>query len=117
MKPGAARNALDCALWDLEAKLAGKPAWQLAGLPEPRPVVTCYTLSLGSPESMAEAARTAAGMPLLKLKLGGDGDAERIRAVRAAAPGRAPSWSTPTRRGAKRISPRTCAPAPRRASS
>ena len=86
IKPGAARNALDCALWDLEAKRAGKPAWVLAGLPEPRPVVTCYTLSLGAPESMAEAARTAAGMPLLKVKLGGDGDAERIRAVRAAAP-------------------------------
>ena len=57
MPPGAARNALDCALWDLEAKRAGKPAWELAGLAEPKPVVTCYTLSLGTPESMAEAAR------------------------------------------------------------
>jgi L-alanine-DL-glutamate epimerase-like enolase superfamily enzyme len=86
MKPGAARNALDCALWDFEAKTAGRPAWALAGLAEPKPVVTCYTLSLGTPESMAEAARAAASMPLLKVKLGGDGDAERIRAVRAAAP-------------------------------
>ena len=86
MKAGAARNAIDCALWDLEAKRAGKPAWALAGLEQPKPVVTCYTLSLGTPESMAEAARDAADMPLLKVKLGGDGDAERIRAVRAAAP-------------------------------
>jgi L-alanine-DL-glutamate epimerase-like enolase superfamily enzyme len=86
MKAGAARNAIDCALWDLEAKQAGKPAWVLAGLATPKPVVTCYTLSLGTPESMAEAARKAAGMPLLKIKLGGDGDAERIHAVRAAAP-------------------------------
>ncbi len=86
MKPGAARNALDCALWDLEAKRAGKPAWVLAGLAEPKPAVTCYTLSLGTPESMAAAARAAAELPILKVKLGGDGDAERIRAVRAAAP-------------------------------
>jgi L-alanine-DL-glutamate epimerase-like enolase superfamily enzyme len=86
MKAGAARNALDCALWDLEAKRVGKPAWALAGLAAPKPVVTCYTLSLGTPESMADAARAAAEMPLLKIKLGGDGDAERIRAVRAAAP-------------------------------
>ena len=86
MKAGAARNALDCALWDLEAKRAGKSAWQLAGLEKPEPVVTCYTLSLGTPESMAAAARAAAEMPLLKVKLGGDGDAERIRAVREAAP-------------------------------
>ena len=107
-QPGAARNALDCALWDLEAKKAGKPAWVLAGLAEPKPVVTCYTLSLGTPESMAEAARAAADMPLLKVKLGGDGDAERIRAVRAAAPERAASSSTPTRPGARRIFPTTC---------
>jgi L-alanine-DL-glutamate epimerase-like enolase superfamily enzyme len=85
MPPGAARNALDCALWDLEAKQAGKRAWELAGLAEPEPVLTCFTLSLGTPESMAEAARRVT-FPLLKVKLGGDGDAERIRAVRAAAP-------------------------------
>ena len=60
MPPGAARNALDCALWDLEAKAAGMPAWQLAGLAPPRPVTTAYTLSLGSPEAMAEAAARAA---------------------------------------------------------
>ncbi len=86
MKAGAARNAIDCALWDLEAKKAGKPAWSLAGLKAPKPVVTCYTLNLGTPESMASDARKAADMPLLKVKLGGDGDAERVRAVRAAAP-------------------------------
>jgi L-alanine-DL-glutamate epimerase-like enolase superfamily enzyme len=85
MPPGAARNALDCALWDLEAKRAGKRAWELAGLAEPKPVLTCYTLSLGTPESMAEAARRVT-FPLLKIKLGGDGDVERIRAVRAWAP-------------------------------
>lgn len=85
MPPGAARNALDCALWDFEAKRAGKPAWELAGLAPPKPVLTCYTLSLGTPESMAEAARAAA-LPLLKVKLGGDGDVERIRAIRAAVP-------------------------------
>src|SRR5436190_192174 len=82
MKAGAARNAIDCALWDLEAKRVGKPAWALAGLAKPKAVVTCYTLSLGTPDSMAEAAQAAVEMPLLKLKLGGDGDAERIRAVR-----------------------------------
>jgi L-Ala-D/L-Glu epimerase len=85
MPPGAARNALDCALWDLEAKQTGKRVWELAGLTKPRPVLTCYTLSLGTPESMAAAARRVA-FPLLKIKLGGDGDAGRIRAVRAAAP-------------------------------
>ncbi len=83
---GAARNALDCALWDLEAKLAGEPAWRLAGLQEPKPVVTAYTISLGSPETMAEAAARAADRPLLKVKLGGEGDIERVRAVKAAAP-------------------------------
>ena len=86
MKTGAARNAIDCALWDLEAKLAGKRVWQLAGLPEPKPLVTAYTLSLDKPEAMAEAARAAADRPLLKVKLGGEGDPERITAVREAAP-------------------------------
>jgi L-Ala-D/L-Glu epimerase len=82
---GAARNALDCALWDLEAKTRGLPAFELAGLAPPKPVVTAYTLSLGAPEAMAAAAK-AANRPLLKIKLGGDGDAERLAAVRAAAP-------------------------------
>jgi L-alanine-DL-glutamate epimerase-like enolase superfamily enzyme len=84
--PGAAANALDCALWDLEAKIKGQPAWRLLGLPPPQPVCTAYTLSLGSPAAMAAQARREAGRPLLKLKLGGPGDAERLRAVRNAAP-------------------------------
>ncbi|MGQ4273092.1 N-acetyl-D-Glu racemase DgcA [Terrihabitans sp. B22-R8] len=83
---GAARNALDCALWDLEAKRSGQPAWNLAGQAEPRPVTTAYTISLGSAEEMAAAAARAAARPLLKIKLGGNGDPERIAAVRAAAP-------------------------------
>jgi len=87
MPAGAARNALDCALWDLEAKASGKPAYELAGMPEPCPLVTAYTISLGSSETMAEATRKAAARKLLKVKLGGEGDPERIRAVRTAAPG------------------------------
>jgi L-alanine-DL-glutamate epimerase-like enolase superfamily enzyme len=83
---GAARNALDCALWDLAAKRAGQPVWRLAGLPEPRPLEVSYTLSLGTPEAMAAAARAAAGRPILKLKLGGEGDVERVAAVRGIAP-------------------------------
>ena len=86
MPPGAARNALDCAFWDLEAKRAGKPAHELAGLPPPRPLTTAYTISLGTPEVMAKAAQAASGRKLLKVKLGGTGDPERIAAVRAAAP-------------------------------
>jgi len=86
MKPGAARNALDCALWDLEAKRAGRRVWELAGLPAPRALETAYTLSLGSVEEMAAAARAAADRPLLKLKLSGPGDLERVRAVREGAP-------------------------------
>ncbi|MGE0008359.1 MAG: N-acetyl-D-Glu racemase DgcA [Parvibaculaceae bacterium] len=82
----AARNALDCALWDLEAKRTGRPVWQLAGLAEPAPLVTAYTLSLDTPEAMAGAAAAASGRPLLKLKLGRQGDEERIAAIRAAAP-------------------------------
>lgn len=85
---GAARNALDCALWDLEAKRQGTTVAALAGLPEPAALTTAYTLSLGAPDAMAQAARTAAARPLLKVKLGGgDGlDPERIAAVRANAP-------------------------------
>jgi L-alanine-DL-glutamate epimerase-like enolase superfamily enzyme len=86
MPPGAARNAVDSALWDLEAKRAGRRVWELAGLPPARPMLTAYTISLGSPEEMAAAATAAAGRELLKLKLGGEGDAERVAAVRAAAP-------------------------------
>jgi L-alanine-DL-glutamate epimerase-like enolase superfamily enzyme len=87
LPPGAARNALDCALWDLEAKRAGVRAWTLAGLPAPGPVVTAYTISLDTPEEMAAAALRAAHRPLLKLKIGGVHDLERVAAVRAAAPG------------------------------
>ncbi|GLK81156.1 N-acetyl-D-Glu racemase DgcA [Methylopila turkensis] len=85
---GAARNALDCALWDLEAKRRGVTVAALAGLPEPEPLVTAYTLSLGAPEAMREAAAKAASRPLLKVKLGGadELDPARIAAVRAGAP-------------------------------
>jgi L-alanine-DL-glutamate epimerase-like enolase superfamily enzyme len=83
---GAARNALDCAFWDLEAKKAGKPVWQLAGLRPPMPVSTAYTLSLAAPEAMRKMAAKNANRPLLKVKLGSDGDAERIEAVREGAP-------------------------------
>jgi L-Ala-D/L-Glu epimerase len=86
MPAGAARNALDCGFWDLEAKRAGKPAHELAGLPAPRPLTTAYTISLGTPETMAAAALAASGRKLLKIKLGGAGDPERIAAVRTAAP-------------------------------
>jgi len=83
---GAARNALDCAFWDIEAKKAGKPVWQLAGLRPPMPVSTAYTLSLAAPDAMRKAAAKNAHRPLLKVKLGSDGDAERIEAVREGAP-------------------------------
>ena len=86
MPAGAARNALDCAFWDFEAKVSGKPAYALAGLQPPGPAVTAYTISLGAPESMAEAAEKASSRKLLKVKLGGEGDPARIRAVRKAAP-------------------------------
>lgn len=86
MPAGAARNALDCALWDLEAKLHNQPVWQLAGLQEPTPITTAYTLSLEAPEKMLIAAQKNASRPLLKIKLGGDGDLERLRAVRQGAP-------------------------------
>jgi L-Ala-D/L-Glu epimerase / N-acetyl-D-glutamate racemase len=86
MPAGAARNALDCAFWDLAAKAGGAPVHALAGLPPPRPLVTAYTISLASPEAMAAAAAESASRQVLKVKLGGDGDAARIRAVRKAAP-------------------------------
>jgi L-Ala-D/L-Glu epimerase len=86
LKAGAARNALDCALWDFAAKSTGKRVWDLAGTPAPKPVITCYTLSLGDPASMQAAAEAASHRPLLKVKLGGDGDIARIAAVRRGAP-------------------------------
>jgi L-alanine-DL-glutamate epimerase-like enolase superfamily enzyme len=86
MPPGAARNALDCALIDLEAKQAGLRAWNLLDRPVPGERTTAFTISLGTPEAMAAAAGKAAHRPLLKIKLGGDGDAERIAAVRKAVP-------------------------------
>jgi L-Ala-D/L-Glu epimerase len=86
MPAGAARNALDCALVDLEAKSQGLRAWALLGRPAPRPCTTAFTISLGTPEAMAAATARAAHRPLLKIKLGGEGDAERIAAVRKAAP-------------------------------
>ena len=83
---GAARNALDCALWDLEAKRAGKRAWELAGLTEPGPEITAYTLSLDTPEAMRAQAEKNAFRPLLKIKLGTPDDMPRLEAVRAGAP-------------------------------
>ena len=83
---GAARNAVDCALWDLEAKTAGRRVWEIAGLPEPGPVITAYTLSLDGPGEMEAAAARNAHRPLLKIKLGGKGDLERLEAVRSGAP-------------------------------
>ena len=84
---GSARNALDCAKWDLSAKRAGKRIWTLAGLPAPKPLTTAFTLSVDAPEKVLEAAEAAAHLPLLKLKLAGDeDDLTRVRAVRAAAP-------------------------------
>jgi L-Ala-D/L-Glu epimerase len=83
---GAARNALDCALWDYEAKRAGRSAASLAGVGRLGPLTTAYTISLDAAEAMAQKARRAGDLPLLKLKLGGEGDAERLRRVRAACP-------------------------------
>jgi L-alanine-DL-glutamate epimerase-like enolase superfamily enzyme len=86
MPAGAARNALDCALWDYTARASGSRVWQLLGRGEPKPLTTAYTISLGTPAAMAEATARAAQRPLLKIKLGGDGDDARIVAVRKAAP-------------------------------
>jgi L-alanine-DL-glutamate epimerase-like enolase superfamily enzyme len=83
---GAARNAVDCALWDLEAKQAGKRVWELAGLSKPGPEVTAYTLSLDTPEAMQEQAAKHSFRPLLKIKLGTPDDMPRLEAVRAGAP-------------------------------
>jgi L-alanine-DL-glutamate epimerase-like enolase superfamily enzyme len=86
MPAGAARNAVDCALWDLEARLSGRPAHEAAGEPAMRPLTTAVTISLGSPREMAEEARGHAGRPLLKVKLGADAVGERLKAVAEAAP-------------------------------
>lgn len=84
---GAARNAVDCALWDLDARRTGIPVWQLAGLGRPKPLVTAMTVSLATPDEMeADARILAARTRLIKLKLAGDGDTERVAAVRRGAP-------------------------------
>jgi L-alanine-DL-glutamate epimerase-like enolase superfamily enzyme len=86
LPPGAARNAVDCALWDWEAKRAGRRVWDLAGLPAPGPVITAFTLSLDAPERMEAAAARHAHRPLLKIKLGTPDDMPRLEAVRRGAP-------------------------------
>ncbi len=86
LAPGAARNALDCALWDLAAKKAGKPVWSLLDLPPPEPITTVYTIGLDTPEKMGAVARENAERPIMKLKLTGDGDLERVAAIRENAP-------------------------------
>jgi len=88
LPPGGARNALDCALWDLEARRAGQPAWRLAGLPPPRPLTTTFTVGAGDPGAMANKAVSFDQAKSIKLKLTGDAalDAERVRAVRKARP-------------------------------
>ncbi|MBA3911091.1 MAG: dipeptide epimerase [Rhodobacter sp.] len=83
---GAARNAVDCALWDLEAKLAGQRVWTVAGLPRPSSLDTAFTLSLAPPETMRLAAAANAHRPILKIKLGTPDDMPRLEAVRAGAP-------------------------------
>lgn len=86
LPPGAARNAVDCALWDLAAKQSATPVWKLAGLPRPSAQMTAFTLSLDSPENMRVAAAKQAARPLLKIKLGTSSDLPRLEAVRAGAP-------------------------------
>ena len=86
LPPGAARNAVDCALWDMQAKRAGRWVWDLAGLPAPGPEITAYTLSLDTPEAMRAQAARHAHRPLLKIKLGTPDDMARLEAVRAGAP-------------------------------
>tara|TARA_Y100001933_G_scaffold152608_1_gene151027 strand:+ start:355 stop:1335 length:981 start_codon:yes stop_codon:yes gene_type:complete len=86
LPPGAARNAVDCALWDLAAKQAGRRVWELAGLPAPRPEITAYTLSLDSAQAMEAQAARHAHRPLLKIKLGTPDDMPRLEAVRRGAP-------------------------------
>lgn len=110
LPPGAARNALDCARWELEAREAGRPVHALAALPEPRALTCTFTLSVDAPDAMAAQARAHADRPLLKLKLdGGDADLPRLEAVHEAAPSAAllvdanESWSVATY---ERLAPR-----------
>jgi L-Ala-D/L-Glu epimerase / N-acetyl-D-glutamate racemase len=86
LPPGGARNAVDCALWDLEAKRTGRRAWTLAGIESVQPLLTAYTLSMDAPEAMGKAAAAAPNYSLLKLKLSGQDDIERVSAVRKARP-------------------------------
>lgn len=86
LSAGAARNAVDCALWDLEARRSGRRVTEIAGLPTPHPMQTAFTLSLEVPDLMRQKAAKNAGRPLLKIKLGGEGDLERLEAVREGAP-------------------------------
>ncbi|MBS0422758.1 MAG: dipeptide epimerase [Proteobacteria bacterium] len=87
LPPGGARNALDCALWDLESKVTGRPVWQLAGLEQPRPLLTTFTVGANEPGKMALDARSYEGAQAIKLKLTGEPvDADRVRAVREVCP-------------------------------
>ena len=86
LPPGAARNAVDCALWDHAAKAVGQRVWQLAGLAAPRPLITAYTLSLNTPDAMRAQAALHAHRPILKIKLGTPDDMPRLEAVRQGAP-------------------------------
>jgi L-alanine-DL-glutamate epimerase-like enolase superfamily enzyme len=86
LPPGGARNALDCAMWELDAKRAGKPVWQLAGLPTPKPLLTTFTVGAGTPEEMAATAKSYVGARAVKVKLTPDNTAACVRAVRAARP-------------------------------
>ena len=86
LPPGAARNAVDCALWDVQAKTTGSRVWQLADLPEPQPRITAFTLSLDTPAAMRTAAAAHAHRPILKIKLGTPDDMPRLEAVRQGAP-------------------------------
>ena len=87
LAPGGARNALDCALWDLEAKLTGRPAWVIAGLGSPKPLLTTFTCGANTPEMMAAATKAYVGARAIKVKLTGEPiDADRVRAVREACP-------------------------------
>jgi L-alanine-DL-glutamate epimerase-like enolase superfamily enzyme len=83
---GAARNALDCAYWDIECKKSGQRIWQRLSVAQPKPLITAFTLSLDTPERMKQAAIDNAHRPLLKLKLAGEGDIERVAAVREGSP-------------------------------
>ncbi len=84
--PGAARNGVDCALWDLKAKMTGTPVWELLGIEEPKPSITAYTISLDTPENMGKEAQQKKNYPILKVKLGGANDENCIRAVRKGSP-------------------------------